>query len=87
MNATPHTVARQLWISTHRAFRVAHNQVDIMSENGIAVRMQAVKQMRDFTGKWDMPRPLWASGFSPWSSRKVLYKPTLAFQRFLKKTA
>ncbi len=87
MTATAHTTTRRLWIATYRAFRIAHNQTSIMAENGITVRMQAVRDMRDFTGKWDMPRPLWASGFSMLRSRNERYKPTLAFRRFLKKIA
>jgi hypothetical protein len=67
-----------------RSYRIAY-RTDIMSENGIAMRMQATSQVRAFTGKWDIPVPLWQSTFgSPFNKRKTLYKPSSAFRRFLK---
>jgi len=72
--------AKSNYQSVMRAYRLAH-KTDIMSENGIVIRMQATTHVRNYTGQWDIPVQ---SRTSPWERRKTIYKPTLAFRRHLK---
>jgi hypothetical protein len=69
---------REKFKAAYRLFRIAHNQIPILSENGFSARMQATHDMRELTGKWELPRK------TPFYLQSRKYKTTLTFRKFMR---
>lgn len=79
---------RKKWKDLYRQMRIAHNQVSIMSDNGVKERLVTWTALREFLNRWDVPYVQCWIGSHMFYRRgsiyqKQAYSPNLTFQKWM----